>query len=65
VGLRASEPLEATGKLCLLVSCPMRDLVKKVASNTMPKVQHRGAPEPRQLEAYLLALGPWMASLAR
>ena len=38
--------LEATGKLCCLVSRPVRDLVRKVASNAMPKGQRWGAPEP-------------------
>jgi hypothetical protein len=38
MGPGAFEPLEATGKLCLLVSRPVRDLVGKVANNTMPKV---------------------------
>ena len=37
VGLEAPEPLEATGKLCLLMSHPMRDLVEKVAGNVMHK----------------------------
>jgi hypothetical protein len=43
----ASEPLEAIGKLCLLVSRPVPDLVRKVAGNVMPKGQRQGAPEPR------------------
>ena len=47
VGPRASEPLEAAEKLCLLVSRPMRDLVRKVAGNAVPKGQRRGAPKPR------------------
>jgi hypothetical protein len=47
VGLRAPEHLEATGKLCLLVSRPVCDLVGKVANNAIPKGQHRRASEPR------------------
>jgi hypothetical protein len=64
VGLGASEPLEAAGKLCLLVSRLMRDLVGKVAGNAVPKGQRRGAPEPRYLGVRLLAPEPWLASLA-
>ena len=45
--LGASKPLEATGKLYLLVSRPVRDLILKVAGNAVPKGQHQGAPEPR------------------
>jgi hypothetical protein len=45
-GPRSPKPLEAARKLCLLVSCPMCDLVRKVAGNAVPKGQHRGAPEP-------------------
>jgi hypothetical protein len=41
------DPLKAAGKLCLLVSRPVRDLVGKVAGNAVPKGQRRGAPEPR------------------
>jgi hypothetical protein len=59
----ASEPLEDMGKLCLLVSRPVRDLVGKVAGNVVPKGQHRGALEPRCLGACLLVPGPWLASL--
>jgi hypothetical protein len=47
VFLEVKEPLEVVGKLCLLVSRPVRDLVGKVAGNTVPKGQCRGAPEPR------------------
>jgi hypothetical protein len=43
----ASVPLEAMGKLCLLMSRPVRDLVRKVADNVVPKGQRRGVLEPR------------------
>jgi hypothetical protein len=35
------------GKLCLLVSRLVHDLVGKVDGNAMPKGQRQGAPEPR------------------
>jgi hypothetical protein len=43
----APVPLEAAGKLGLLVSRPVRDLVRKVVGNVVPKGQRRGAAEPR------------------
>jgi hypothetical protein len=46
VGPGAPEPLEAAGKLYLLVSRPVHDLVRKVAANVVPKGQRQGAPEP-------------------
>ena len=47
MGLGDSKPLEAMGKLCHLMSRPMRDLVVEVAANAMPKGQRRGALDPR------------------
>jgi hypothetical protein len=64
VGLEAPKSLEAAGKLCLLMSRPMRDLVRKVAGNAMPKGQHQETPEHRWLRACLLMPRPWLASLA-
>jgi hypothetical protein len=46
MGPGASEPLEAAGKLCLLMSRSVRDLIGKVTGNAVPKGQHRGTPEP-------------------
>jgi hypothetical protein len=43
-GPGASESLKAAGKLCLLVSRPVRDLVGKVVGNVVPKGQRRGPP---------------------
>jgi hypothetical protein len=47
MGPGAFEPLEATRKLCLLVSRPVHDLVRRVAGNAVPKGHRRGATEPR------------------
>ena len=59
MGLGSSEPLEAVGKLCILVSRPVRDLVMKVAGNAVPKGQRQGSPRAsvaRGLSSYARAL---------
>jgi hypothetical protein len=50
------------GGACLLMSRPVRDLVWEATGRAAPKVQRRGAPEPRWLGACLLAPGPWLVS---
>ena len=65
VGPEAPEPLEAKGKLCILVSCPVCDPVGGAVGRAMPREWREGAPEHWWLGACLLAPGPWLASLAR
>jgi hypothetical protein len=64
MGPRASEPLKAAGKLCLLVSCPVHDLVRKVAGNAVPKGQPRAPPSLSSLGCVFLRLGQGLSRSA-
>jgi hypothetical protein len=49
---------------CLLVLCPVRDPIVVVAGKATPEAQCLGAPKAQWPGACLLALGPWLVSLA-